>query len=116
MTYFKESEFNCSCCGENKMDDYFLHRLDMAREKAGVAFLVESGYRCEKRNKMVGGSLTSSHLNGHAVDIVVKGSRERMKIVEGLLSVGFNRIGIGKTFIHVDDDPAKDIDVIWVYS
>jgi hypothetical protein len=29
--------------------------------------------------------------------------------------VGFNRIGVANTFIHVDNDPSLPEDVIWTY-
>jgi hypothetical protein len=31
------------------------------------------------------------------------------------MEAGFNRIGIAPTFIHVDNDPSKPEDVIWLY-
>jgi hypothetical protein len=31
------------------------------------------------------------------------------------MEAGFNRIGISSTFIHVDNDPSKPEDVIWLY-
>jgi hypothetical protein len=33
-----------------------------------------------------------------------------------LFEAGFNRIGIHEHFIHVDDDPSKDADVVWLYK
>ena len=44
--------------------------LDQLREEWGSPIRVNSGYRCEKLNKLVGGSTTSSHLFGCAVDLV----------------------------------------------
>jgi hypothetical protein len=38
-----------------------------------------------------------------------------MKLVCALFDAGFGRIGIAKTFIHVDVDPDKPFDVMWVY-
>lgn len=43
--------------------------LDPLREAWGSAIKVNSGYRCEKLNKKVGGSKTSSHKDGFAVDL-----------------------------------------------
>lgn len=43
--------------------------LDQLREEWGSPIRVNSGYRCEKLNKLVGGSTTSSHLFGCAVDL-----------------------------------------------
>ena len=36
-------------------------------------------------------------------------------MLQALLSVGFNRIGVGSGFIHVDIDKSKPSDVIWTY-
>ena len=72
LTYFKLEEFECSCCGEMGMDMGFLHKLDLARGLAKTPFIINSGYRCKKHNKNVGGKETSSHLKGKAVDIKVK--------------------------------------------
>lgn len=97
------------------MDDDFLSRIAMARHIADTPFIITSGYRTKERNKMVGGVPNSSHLNGTAVDIACGNSRLRFRILESLLTVGLNRIGIGNTFIHVDADPDKSGDVIWTY-
>ena len=115
MRYFKISEFNCICCGKDEMDKDFLERLDKAREWANTPFVISSGYRCKKHNKEVGGSSTSSHLKGIAADIVVMDSNQRYKILLGLLCVGFNRVGLGESFVHVDLDESKTQRVIWVY-
>ena len=113
--YFKKEEFACPCCGRNEIKDEFLAKLDEAREIAGVPFVITSGYRCSKHNKEVGGSPTSSHLKGLAADIKTTSSKQRYKILNALLKVGFKRIGIGQNFIHVDLDTEKVQEVAWDY-
>lgn len=114
--YFKDSEFTCKCgCGTNNIDDALVRKLDIAREKAGVPFVINSACRCAAHNKKVGGSATSSHLTGHAVDISATTGTAKFKIVQGLLEAGFTRIGVAKSFIHVDNDPNKPAEVIWLY-
>ena len=115
MQYFDEEEFNCSCCGQNEMADEFKQDIDDARHIAEVPFVVTSGYRCKKHNQKVGGSETSSHLKGIAADIEAENSRDKFKIVEALMAVGFKRIGIGEDFIHVDKDEDKAQSVLWTY-
>lgn len=44
--------------------------LDPLRAAWGSPLNVSSGYRCEKLNAAVGGSVTSAHLLGYAADIV----------------------------------------------
>jgi zinc D-Ala-D-Ala carboxypeptidase len=118
LKYFKLSEFDCPCCGSGKKMNYsFLEKLDYARGNAGIPFKINSAYRCEARNTLVGGRWGSSHKKFLAVDIAFNGSRECFLIVKSLLEVGISRIGISKTgrFIHCDVDKDKDQDVIWLY-
>lgn len=46
--------------------------LDPAREMLGSYIIVNSGYRCPKVNKLVGGVKNSSHMLGEAADIYCK--------------------------------------------
>lgn len=89
--------------------------LDKAREIAGVPFKITSGLRTKTQNANAGGVEDSSHLTGLAVDIACTSSANRYKIVTALLEVGFNRIGIGQTFVHADIDTSKAGEVIWDY-
>lgn len=114
MRYFKIDEFNCEC-GKNEMDKEFVEQLDKVREYALTPFVISSGWRCLKHNKEVGGSEISPHLKGLAADIVVRDSRQRYKILLGLIGTGFNRIGLGENFVHVDCDKTKPSNVIWIY-
>ena len=121
--HFKEHETACNCgCGENNMSELTLSMFDTARELAGVSFVVTSACRCEYHNKEVGGVHSSSHLSGleysiecEAMDVQAKDSTTRFKIVRALILVGFTRIGIGKTFIHADNDKSKSQEVMWLY-
>ena len=109
-------ECECKCgCGKT-VDESFLERIDKARIFAGIPFVVNSGARCMTHNIAVGGSKSSSHLNGVALDLKAETSNERYWILNGLITVGFNRIGIGKDFIHVDDDKSKPSGVVWIYN
>ena len=114
-------EFNCRCCGKNKMNESFLATLTDAREYCRTPFMINSGYRCEKHNKKVGGKPNSTHTVGAAADIHCTESRQRALILCGLLEAGFSRIGIAKTFIHVDmadrleGDDKKVEAVFWLY-
>jgi len=104
--YFKKIEKN--------MDVDFLAKLDEAREFAGIPFVINSAYRSPEHNAKVGGKPTSSHLKGLAVDIKAKDSTTRGIILDALRMVGFNRIGIAKSFIHVDLDLEKSKST-WLY-
>ena len=55
---------------------YFVDRiLDPLRESWGSAILVNSGFRCHLLNKAVGGSKTSAHKLGWAVDLRPKNGK-----------------------------------------
>jgi uncharacterized protein YcbK (DUF882 family) len=116
--YFKYSEFDSPDepgSGEKFMSDKLIMMLDLVRKDYGRPMVINSGYRTEAYNKKVGGVNDSSHMKGVAVDIRIKGSRDRFDLVACLIKHKFNRIGIGETFIHADIDETKDPDVIWLY-
>lgn len=119
FNYFSAHEFRCQCgncdLGIDDMDDTMTEMLNTARHIAKVPFVMTSAMRCYKHNESVGGSVTSSHLDGFAVDIHAGNSRTRWLIVSALMDAGFTRIGIGSTFIHVDRDNRKTPNVIWTY-
>jgi zinc D-Ala-D-Ala carboxypeptidase len=98
-----------------EMDKEFLFKLDEARMLAGTPFKITSGYRTQKHNKKVGGVKGSSHIKGCAVDIAVNSGLQRSAIVCALIKAGFTRLGIAKTFVHVDLDKEKQ-QSIWLYS
>lgn len=102
------------------MNPDFLNKLAKARDIANVPFTINSGYRTLAYNRGliargIPASPNSSHILGLAADISCRTDRMRSAIISALLLSGFRRIGIGKTFIHVDLDENKTQDVIWVY-
>ena len=93
MRYFRPEEFDCKCkkCKDNgegrgidMMEDYFLQMLDDARHKAGIPFVITSGYRCPSHNRAVGGVANSAHTKGLAADIACSDSRTRGYIIGAL--------------------------------
>jgi zinc D-Ala-D-Ala carboxypeptidase len=99
---------------ENNMNKDFLFVLDEAREFAGIPFVINSAYRSPEHPLSIKNP-SSSHIKGLAVDIKATDSITRFKIVKALIDVGFTRIGIADTFIHVDLDLDKTQNVIWTY-
>jgi uncharacterized protein YcbK (DUF882 family) len=114
--YFSLSEFDSPDLPNSglHMDYEFLRMLDTARDKAGIPFKITSGYRTKLHNDKVGGVSNSSHLQGYAADIACSSGAERWKIINALIEAGFNRLGVAKTFIHVDNDPNKSA-AVWTY-
>ena len=105
--YFDPHELWCPCCKQGGIDPLLHAMLNTAREHAGIPFVLTSAYRCPAHNKEVGGSTTSSHLKGFAVDISVPDSTTRFKVQEALFFAGFKRMEAGIDYIHVDIDPVK---------
>lgn len=116
MRYFSENDFKraCPACSLSDMSCDLLDRLDSARAIAGVPFVVNSAYRSLEYERKKGRSGTSSHTKGLAVDLKCADSVTRWKMLHALLAVGIRRIGVAKTFLHVDIDSDKP-DCIWLY-
>ncbi len=117
MRYFKLEEFDSpdetgSGCN---MSQEILSMLDAARKIYGKPMRITSGFRTKTHNKKVGGVKSSSHLKGLAADIACSESIDRFDMIKALLEVGFKRLGVAGTFIHVDIDKDKSQNVIWTY-
>lgn len=106
-TFFKDSEVE-------GLDPEFVAKLDLARSKAGIPFVITSGKRSQENNSAIGGVGDSSHLRGMAVDLRCASSQDRYKMVSALLSVGIKRIGIYNAHCHADADPTLLQEVIWI--
>ena len=117
MMYFEFNEFDSpdEIGSGEKMQATTLKMLDETRRLAGFAFVVTSGYRTKHHNDIVGGVKGSSHTKGYAVDIRCRKGNKRFRIIDAALKAGFNRIGVSKNFIHLDNDPDKSENVIWTY-
>lgn len=97
------------------MDSAFLEKLLLAQKVYGKKFKINCAYRSLAYEKEKGRSGRSSHCKGLAVDIGVANHNDRLFIVRALVLTGFRRIGIARTFIHVDDDPDKNFS-LWLYD
>ena len=77
--------------------------------------VVNSGYRCPKHNKEVGGAVYSQHLKGLAADIRTVGwsSNNKWEFIRLAMDMEFTGVGIGADFIHLDI--REDIGKLWVY-
>lgn len=68
--HFTRRELTCKCgCGLCNPRDELLHLAEAVRHVLGdTPMIVNSCCRCEKHNRAVGGSPTSKHLTGQAMD------------------------------------------------
>ena len=117
IRYFKVSEFDSpdvQGSGIN-MSITFVAKLDQLRGALGFPLKVHSGYRTKVHNATVGGVDSSAHETGVAADLEALNSTTRFKLIAAAIALGFRRIGIGATFIHLDDDNSKPQEVVWLY-
>lgn len=70
--------------------------LDPIRSLYGKPIYVNSGFRCEALNKLVGGAKKSSHLEGKAADITTGNPKENKKLWDVI------------TFLHQEGDIEYD--------
>lgn len=109
--HFNVSEFRCKCGDEHNtlldvtlvgMLEQLFHALNCSK------IIVNSGYRCAKHDKTVGGTGNGQHTKGKAVDIVCydqSGAKISSKIVTcAAQDLGFNGIArIDDTAVHLDN-------------
>lgn len=106
----------------DKMDLDFMAVLDSICAEAkiimpGLVMAINSSYRPPLDNKAAGGVDDSAHVQipCRGVDVRCHSSVGRWAIVTAAINHGIRRIGIGKRFVHLDDDPTKPAQVIWTY-
>lgn len=100
----------------NQLDSLLVFILRKIEEHTGREVRVNSAFRSVSYEVANGRKGDSSHCICKAVDIHCYDSLYRYNIVKLALQFGINRIGIYKTFIHLDVATAKDgktTHVIW---
>ena len=118
-------EFACRCgCGADNIAMSLVNRLQAIRDEIGMPVSINSGVRCEAHNAAQGGKDGSPHVPadvgdgqgivGHAADVSCYSSMYR-KAFRDAAGKHFTRVGMGKDFVHVDDDPRKPQGVEWTY-
>jgi len=113
---FDREEFVCKCgCGLFNMNPDVIEDLQQFRTMINRPVIITSGSRCPYHNHVEGGTNSSAHLTGDAADIATANSKERYEVIQYFIEVGYRRIGIGKTFVHVDLNDPNPQDVIWLY-
>lgn len=126
MTYYRSKhfridEYKCKCgCGLTNMSNEALKKFDAIREDYGRPLKVNSGCRCKEYNQKVGGSPSSAHLlqqdkECYAMDFGCDNAVDRFKLITIALKHGCTRIGVAKTFVHIDFCPYSPQEVVWCY-
>jgi uncharacterized protein YcbK (DUF882 family) len=119
MRYFQRGEFVSPDTGEEQMSITLVQFLDALRDYCGIPLVINSGFRSPAHNAAVGGAPDSAHLRGLAVDVRCISSFTRHKILSFALSWTAScrivRIGVAKTFVHLDIDHELPHPVMWLY-
>ena len=111
--YFKLTDFDCQETGENEMDEQFIYRLDDLREACQFPFIITSGFRSNEHSLEKVKPKPGQHCKGIAADIRVNNGVQRYVIINHALRLGFNGVGVAKSFVHVDVRTTEP--VIWSY-
>ncbi len=77
----------------SSLDDGLVEALERAELASGLEFVITSGYR-EGDSRC--------HGSGKAVDIACDSSQHRFGVVRGLLTAGFERVGLYSAHVHAD--------------
>lgn len=104
-------------CDESEIHPELLDKLRSMQALCGFRFTINSGFRPKYWELKHGRNGSSSHSKcpGLAVDISTVDSHTRYKVVCSACAVGVPRIGIGKTFVHLDIDETKAHPIIFHY-
>lgn len=98
-----DTRLRCSCgCGEYKVQQWALDKLQEVREAAGRPLTVNSGYRCANHTSERNKAKPGQHNKGIAFDIAVSGGAERYELIKLGVQLGATGIGVAKTFVHLD--------------
>lgn len=89
------------------LDSNFFDILKKIEYEYGESLDINSAYRSYEWEIQHGRVGTSSHCKGLAVDIHTYNSNSRLRLVMAALKFGIRRIGIYKSFVHLDSDSSK---------
>lgn len=115
--HFKEAEFKkCTPpCSLQDMNQEFMNLLDTLRDKVGIPLVLTSAYRSVSYEKLMGRSGNSAHTRGRAVDIRCESGQTKQKLMDAARQLGITRFGVGKSFLHIDNDKTLPQNTTWGY-
>ncbi|MBQ4133264.1 MAG: DUF882 domain-containing protein [Desulfovibrionaceae bacterium] len=111
---FKPYEVACKCCGELWLDpagtspSISMDALQELRELWERPIIINSGHRCKKHNRKVGGTENSQHLK-IAFDIPCP-PQEQARFINLAREAGFTGVGRypRRGFVHLDLGPTRE--------
>ena len=108
----------CTCghvdCDKRSVSQFVLDKVQELRSEINRPLTVTSGGRCPNHSNEIHRTTPADHQKGLAVDIAVSGGFERAEIVQFALVLGFNAIGVAKTFVHLGYRVNQPL-VMWTY-
>lgn len=83
-------------------------RLEAVRELLDRPIIISSGYRSPKVNSLVGGSKTSAHIEGRAVDFICPGFGTPLEVCRAIVDsvLDFDQCIYEGTWVHLSFAPA----------
>ena len=85
-----------------RMDEELMRKLDKARSRAGIRFTITSSYR-------LGDS--GAHGKGKAVDIRIRGIKQRTNVFDSIREEGIPRAGAYDKHVHGDTDYTRPLGI-----
>lgn len=82
-------------------------QADKIRETLDRAVSVNSGFRCKKYNRSIGGAMFSQHVKGTALDLNIGFQGKWVLAIFNIAKTipGIGGVGIYDTFCHIDTRP-----------
>ena len=89
-------------------------KMEAVRTLLGHPISVNSAYRSPRLNAAIGGSTTSDHMTGHAVDFVCHGFGSPIEICKAIVQsdIIFGQLIYEGTWVHISFNPAKHRQVL----
>lgn len=112
--YLHSDEIKCKCelstCHYTIVSQHTIDAFYRMRLAFGQPLKVNSFYRCQSHNESVGGSKTSSHTTGLAVDVPTKNLSvgDKAKLLK-IAQSNFDFVKVYDTFIHCQINPEPKV-------
>lgn len=105
--YFTPRELASNGNNSLLIDYEAISKLEQVRQAIGKPLFINSAYRDDLYNALIGGSPLSYHVEGKAFDISLK-NQNKNNLISICRQVGFTGLGVNYTsFLHVDTGRAR---------